>query len=83
MKDIVFTGRMLRRELIILAGCLLAAVIFDLVAIIMFKRPAVELITTIGYEIAIALVLYLVVLFVRLLVLGIRALFCRKGKAAD
>ncbi|MBO6239117.1 MAG: hypothetical protein J6N50_10010 [Bacteroidales bacterium] len=81
MKDIVITRKTIRRELLILGGCFLFAVLFDLFAIIKFSRPFVELFTTIGYELAITLVVYLVTVLVRALVWGIRALFVRgKGK---
>ena len=48
MKPIVIDSKFVKRELWILLGCFVAAVIFDLVGIIMFKRPAIELLTTIG-----------------------------------
>ena len=80
MKDIVITARMVRRELLILAGCFGLAILFDLVAIVQYGRPLVELLTTIGYELVIALVLYLLTLILRGLWWCIKALFTRKPK---
>ena len=79
MKPIVIDSKFVRRELWILLGCFVAAVIFDLVGIIMFKRPAIELLTTIGYEVVIALGLYAFLALVRILVFLIAQLFKKKG----
>ena len=68
MKEIVLTPRMLRREGWILLGCLAAAVLFDLVAIVKYGRPLVELVQTVGYVLAIALSLYVILAVLRLLV---------------
>ena len=78
MKPIVIDSKFIKRELWILLGCFVAAVIFDLVGIIMFKRPAIELLTTIGYEVVIALGLYAFLALVRILVFLIKNLFRKK-----
>ena len=39
MKPIVIDSKFVKRELLILLGCFVAAVIFDLVGIILYKRP--------------------------------------------
>lgn len=67
MKAIVIDSKFIKRESLILLGCFVAAVIFDLVAIIVYSRPAIELLTTIGYEIAITLVLYLFLAVLRII----------------
>ena len=79
MKPIVIDSKFVKRELWILLGCFVAAVIFDLVGIIMFKRPAIELLTTIGYEVVIALGLYAFLALVRILVFLVSRLFKKKG----
>ncbi len=79
MKPIVIDSKFIKRELWILLGCFVAAVIFDLVGIIMFKRPAIELLTTIGYEVVIALGLYAFLALVRILVFLVSQLFKKKG----
>lgn len=78
MKPIVIDSKFVKRELWILLGCFVAAVIFDLVGIIMFKRPAIELLTTIGYEVVIALALYAFLALVRSIVFLIASLFRKK-----
>ena len=75
MKPIVIDSKFVKRELYILLGCFIAAVLFDLVGIILYKRPAIELITTIGYEVVIALGLYAFLALVRILVFLIASLF--------
>ena len=79
MKPIVIDSKFIKRELWILLGCFVAAVIFDLVGIIMFKRPDIELLTTIGYEVVIALGLYAFLALVRILVFLVSQLFKKKG----
>ena len=79
MKPIVIDSKFIKRELWILLGCFVAAVIFDLVGIIMFKRPAIELLTTIGYEVVIALALYAFLALVRILIFLVSQLFKKKA----
>ena len=79
MKPIIIDSKFVRRELWILLGCFIAAVIFDLVGIILYKRPAIELVTTIGYEVVIALGLYAFLALVRILVFLVSQLFKKKG----
>ena len=79
MKPIIIDSKFIKRELWILLGCFVAAVIFDLVGIIMFKRPAIELLTTIGYEVVITLGLYAFLALVRILVFLVSQLFKKKG----
>ena len=79
MKPIIIDSKFVKRELWILLGCFVAAVIFDLVGIILYKRPAIELVTTIGYEVVIALGLYAFLALVRILVFLVSQLFKKKG----
>lgn len=79
MEPVVIDSKFVKRELFILLGCFIAAVIFDLVGIIIWKRPAIELITTIGYEIVIALCLYAFIAFVRIVIFLIMQLFRKKN----
>lgn len=74
MKDIVIKGSSVRRELIVLACCAVAAVILDLVAIARYHKPFTELFQTVGYIVFIAVVTYLLVGLIRLVVcLAVRA----------
>ena len=79
MKPVIIDSKFIKRELWILLGCFVAAVIFDLVGIIMFKRPAIELLTTIGYEVVIALSLYAILALIRIIIFLIASLF-RKNR---
>lgn len=79
MKPIIIDSKFIKRELWILLGCFVAAVIFDLVGIILYKRPAIELVTTIGYEVVIALGLYAFLALVRILVFLVSQLFKKKN----
>lgn len=78
MKPIVIDSKFVKRELLILLGCFVAAVIFDLVGIILYKRPAIELLTTIGYEVVIALSLYGFLALIRILVSLVSAPFKKR-----
>ena len=79
MKDILITGKAVRRELFILLGCFVAAFCINAGAIIGYGRPAQELFTMIGYVLFITLLVYLLLWIVRLLILAIASLF-RKRK---
>ena len=78
MKPIGIDSKFVKRELLILLGCFVAAVIFDLVGIILYKRPAIELLTTIGYEVVIALSLYGFLALIRILVSLVSAPFKKR-----
>ena len=69
MKDIVIRGRVLRRELFVLLGCMVVAVGVNVYAVLHFSRPAVELVTQMGFTVCTALAIYLVLWVVRLGVL--------------
>ncbi|MBR1576329.1 MAG: hypothetical protein IJ654_07775 [Bacteroidales bacterium] len=77
MKEIVVSPKVLRRELWILLACFLFAVLFDLFAIVKYGRPFGELFRTIGYILAIMVVVYLALALLRLLVFVICRLFGR------
>jgi hypothetical protein len=68
MKDVTIKGKSIKRELWILLGCFVAAVCVNIFAIIKYSRPAKELITMIGYVIAVAFLLYLLLLLIRLVI---------------
>lgn len=68
MKDIVISGKTVKRELYILLGCFVAALLENLAAVIIYKRPVVELVSCIGFVITICLILYILLLVLRLIV---------------
>ena len=49
MKDIVITEKMIRRELYILLGCFVAAILVNVGSIIAYDRPWSELYSQIGF----------------------------------
>lgn len=67
MKDIVITSKVISRELWVMLGCFVFAVGFDLVAIIIYERPVSEILSTLGYEVVLAGVVYVVLLIFRLI----------------
>ena len=79
MKDIVIPASTIRRELWILLGCLAAAVLVNIYAVIHFQRPAYEVFTQVGFTISVALGLYVLLWIVRLLVLAAVAL-CKRAR---
>lgn len=75
MKDIVISGKSIKRELKVLLGCFVFAVLVDIVAVIIYKKPFYEVFQTIGYEIVIAVATYAVLAFLRIVIYLIRKLF--------
>ena len=81
MKDIVIPGRTIRRELFILLGCRLAAILVNVYAVVHFQRPVVEVVTQVGFTVCVALAIYLALWVVRLLVLLVASLYKRARKS--
>lgn len=72
MKDLVITGRTVRRELLILLGCFIAGMLTNVGAIIAYGRPFSEFFTQIGFVIVFSVILYFALWVIRLIVLLIR-----------
>ena len=68
MKDIVISGKTIKRELVIFALCLAAAEICNLFAIVKYSRPAVELLSQLGFVVILAALIYFTAWIVRILV---------------
>ena len=68
MKDIVISGKSVKRELVILGLCLAAAECCNLLAIIKYSRPAVELLSQLGFVVILAVLIYVAAWIVRILV---------------
>lgn len=68
MTDIIITSKRIKRELYILLGCFIASVLINVGAIVYYNTFWRELITQIGYEVVIAVSLYLIILIFRLVV---------------
>lgn len=80
MKDIIISERIVRRELKVLACCFVAAVLVNIVAIVMYDRPWTEVFSMIGYEVVISIVLYLAFTLIRVVVFLCRIAFSRLRK---
>ena len=65
MKDIVITSKNIKREAWVLLGCFIAACGVNIGAILSYDRPWSELYSQIGFVIATALIIYLLLWVVR------------------
>lgn len=74
MKDLVITAKKLRKEILILAVCFIAAFIINIVSIIIYKTPWYEIFTQIGYILVITLLFYIFAIVLRLIIFFIRKL---------
>lgn len=73
MKDIVFTAKRQRTELIVFGVCLLVSFLMNVYAIVAFNTEWKELYTQLLWVLAIAVLLYAVSVGVRLLYFGVRS----------
>ena len=65
MKDIVFTKRRQKKEVLIFGICFAIGFLMNLISIIVYKTPWYEIITQLGYVFVIGLVLYFLLAIVR------------------
>ena len=78
MKDILIKGTTIKREIIIGLVCFLFVFLVNVYAIYHYNSLWSELLTQLYEVIIIAAVLYLLIVFIRLIVLGIKKLFSQK-----
>ncbi len=71
MKDIVISSKHIRRELWIFLGCIVAMELVNVYAIVDYGGKWSELVMSLGFVVAAAVVAYAVVAVVRLIVYGI------------
>lgn len=71
MKDIVISSRHIRRELWIFLGCIVAMELVNVYAIADYGGKWSELVMSLGFVVAAAVVAYIVVAVVRLIIYGI------------
>lgn len=67
MQDIIITSKRIRKEIYTLTACFSTAFLINIISIIAFKTPWHEMFTQIGYVVVITIILYLIVVFIRLL----------------
>ncbi len=73
MKDIVFTVKRQRTELIVFGVCLLVSFLINVYAIVTFNTEWKELYTQLLWVLAIAVFLYAVSVGIRLIYTGVRS----------
>jgi hypothetical protein len=79
MKDIVISGRRILRELLLYAGCFVAALAVNVYSIVHFKTEWKELFTTLHITLAVAGVLFVVLALLRAIVFCCRLVLRRKA----
>ena len=80
MKDTLITARRKKIELLTLLACFTIGTLANLYAIISYKTPFSEMLTSIFYVLVFSCVLYVFWTALRLLAYGIRSLFLKKNK---
>ena len=79
MKDIIITSKKLKQERNIFLLSFLLAFIINVIAIIIYSRPWIEIISQIGYVIVISFFFYLILLIPRGILIFLSHLFRRKN----
>ena len=74
MKDIVFTKKRQKKELLIFGVCFAIGFLMNLISIIIYKTPWYEVFSQLGYVFVIALVLYILLSIVRGVIKLIRSI---------
>lgn len=80
MKDIIITSKKLKQERNIFLLSFLLAFIINVIAIIIYSRPWIEIISQIGYVIVISFFIYLILWIPRGILIFLSHLFRRKNK---
>ena len=78
MKDIIITSKRLKQERNIFLLSFLLAFIINVIAIIIYSRPWIEIISQIGYVIVISFFIYLILWIPRGILIFLSHLFRRK-----
>lgn len=79
MKDIVITSQMIRRERNIYLLCFLLSFAINIVAIVVYERPWIEVLSQLGYVFVISIFFYIILWIPRLSFKWICRLFRKKG----
>lgn len=78
MKDIVITSKTIKKERNIYILCFILSFIVNIIAIIIYTRPWIEMFSQIGYVIVISVLLYFLLWIPRLLLIGFCHFFKKK-----
>lgn len=68
MRDIIITVKRQKRELLFLLISFVAAFVVNIIGIIVYHSPAIELITSLHIVLLLTLVIYIILLVLRLLI---------------
>jgi len=79
MKDIIISAKRIKTELITLAVCFLIAFATNVGAVIAYKSPAIEVLTSLHYVLIATVVLYILVAVIRI-ILALALGWFRKSK---
>ncbi|HDR67734.1 MAG TPA: hypothetical protein ENN61_01660 [Bacteroidaceae bacterium] len=69
MKDTLITSKIKKREIVVFIICFVAAYILNVVGIIYYKSPAIELVTQLHVVLILAIIFYLAIIILRVLYL--------------
>lgn len=78
MKNTIITARRKKIELLTLLACFIIGNLANLYAIVSYKTPLSEMLTSIFYVLAFSCVLYIFWTVLRILFYGIKKLFLKK-----
>lgn len=77
MRDLIITAKQKIKELRILLCSFIVAFLLNIIAIIIYKTPWVEIFTQFGYILSVTIVLYLSFFLIRLIFFLLKSLFGR------
>lgn len=82
MKDSIISAKTKKRELNIFIIALAVAFILNIISIIAYNTDWIEVLSALHYVLLFAIVLYIIQGIIRLIIWGIRRLFCRQRSQA-
>ena len=72
MKDIIITSQKIKRERNIYLICFLLSFAINIIAILVYTRPWIEIFTQLGYVLVISFFIYFILWIPRILIIGLR-----------
>ena len=78
MKDIIITSQKIKRERNIYLICFLLSFAINIIAILVYTRPWIEIFTQLGYVLVISFFIHFILWIPRILVIGLRHLLQKK-----
>ena len=78
MKDIIITSQKIKRERNIDLICFLLSFAINIIAILVYTRPWIEIFTQLGYVLVISFFIYFILWIPRILIIWLRHLLRKK-----